>query len=133
MFKYEIGDKTYTQRKLVMGQIEQLEEQLRDAVFPMTNDPLRIREALGNKVYMAFAISLVEEGKSPKRDIEELQAIADDLRWGIDPELTLQVIEDFFDCNPIASLFMRLEGLTKKIKEMAQNIQKVGSKELLTS
>jgi len=98
-----------------MGQIEQLLDRLKDMKFPITTDPWQIKEALGEKIWICTAIILVEEKNSPKRENEELKNIAEDIRWSIDPETLIQVIEDFFDCNPIASILKRLAGLMKKI------------------
>jgi hypothetical protein len=44
----------------------------------------------------------------------DLDALAAELEFNIDPGTAMQVIEDFFDCNPIASLFERFAGMTEK-------------------
>jgi hypothetical protein len=114
MPKYQIGDKVYLQKPLVLGQIDQLMDLLEGTQIPKSSNPWMIKKALGEKIYVAMAIVLVEEGKSPKRDLEELQKNADEIRWSIDHLTSIGVIEDFFECNPIASLLERLAGAMLK-------------------
>jgi len=115
MFKYTIGDKTFIQKKLVMGQIDQLMTEVREIKFPARFTANEIKEALGDRLYTGLAIILVEEGKSPRREIEEIQKFANELYWAMDPETIIGVIEDFFDCNPIASISERLSGAMSKV------------------
>ena len=113
MLKYTIGNKAYIQRRLVMGQVDQLLEALEGTSLTGSVNPLDIQKALGDKIYLCMAIVLVEEGKSPKRDIDELRALADEIQWSIHPEQEIEVIENFFDCNPIVSILERLPEIAK--------------------
>ena len=115
--QYEIGGKKYFQKKIVLGQIEQLLDLLQGMEIPASRNPWIVRGALKDKIYLALAIALVEEGKTPKRDSEELAQIADGLKWAIDPETVLQVIEDFFELNPLSSLLKKLEGIVGKMEK----------------
>jgi len=113
--KYPVGEKTYIQRPLVLGQVEQLIEHLKGLKFPKTFDLVGIQESLGEKIYLALAIILVEEGKSPKRTLDELETIADEIHWTIRPETVLGVVEDFFELTPLASILQKLSGVMLNI------------------
>jgi hypothetical protein len=123
-FMYKIGEKFFIQRALVMGQAEQLMQALEGIEMPKRFSPAAIKKALGEKLYLAMAIALVEEGKSPKRTDEELSALAEELHWSIKPEQTIAVIEDFFDCNPAVSILEKLAGMARKV---AAKISDLGS------
>ena len=124
-FKYEIDGRTYLQRPLVLGQIDQLIECLEGMAMPQSFSPIAIKQALGEKFYTALAVVLIpvppgvepSGGKAPAKastPISELlknkdvPALAEELRWSIDHETTLEVIDHFFECNPIASILNRL-------------------------
>jgi len=113
MLEYKIGNKKYVQRRLVMGQVDQLLDALEGIKLSGSVNPLDIQKALGDKIYLALAIVLVEEGKSPKRDIDELRELASEIQWAILPEQEIEVIENFFDCNPIVSILERLPEIAK--------------------
>ena len=49
-FKYQIANKTYVQRPLVLGQIRQLLGILKDIDLPKEADPVSIAVALGDKL-----------------------------------------------------------------------------------
>jgi hypothetical protein len=64
MYKYQIGDKTYVQKKLVLGQWRQLLDLLKGLSVPQDLDAREIVSVFGDKLPYAPAIVLVEEGKS---------------------------------------------------------------------
>ena len=90
--KYQIGGKTYIQRKLVLGQVRQLIEHLDGISFPadLNFDFSGLIAVLGGKLPIALAICLTEEGKSP-RD-KDIIATAGDLEFSIDAEITMEAI-----------------------------------------
>jgi hypothetical protein len=98
-FKYNIGSKVFIQRKLVLGQINQLTRYLPEMKIPVDPQPLTIVTVLGPSLPRAFAIVLTEEGKTPQN--KDLDVLADEIAFGIDIETSCQVIEDFFVCNPL--------------------------------
>ena len=146
-YKYKIGDKTYYQKPVVLGQIKQLEEFLKDFIVPGNFSVTTLMSMLGDKFPYALAIILIEEGKSlsdrfhlipflggdkgvgkseirnPKSEIagmgnfgyepipEIMNQIALDIAISNDLETSIKVIEDFFVCNPTASVFQRLSGI----------------------
>lgn len=123
---YIIGEKTYVQREVTIGQANQLSKVMRSIVFPKDFSPISIFMAFGELLPKALAVVLLEEdrvgGKSSDevkdylktRDTEQL---ASDLEWTSTPIQNMQVIEDFFDCNPADSLFRKFAGLIKMIKK----------------
>jgi hypothetical protein len=117
-FRYEIGSKTFTQGPLVLGQVRQLLEVLKDFHFPEEFTAPQLMELLGpDRFPAALAVVLTEDGKSP-RD-KDLAALAADLEFSITAEMALQVVNDFFACNPVSSL---LAGMSGALGTMAANL-----------
>ncbi len=127
-YKYEIGDKTYIQKPLVWGQITQLTTLLQDIEIPEDINVQSMVLILGGKLPQALSICLTEEGKSP-RD-KDIQKLASEIEYEIEAETTIEVIEDFFDCNPVASILEKLSGMIRKITE---SISKAGLKKSVSS
>lgn len=109
-YTYDIGGKTYTQKALVLGQVKQLTKIVTGLEFSEDVDILSIIEMLGDKLPLAFAIILTEEGKSLKD--KDLEACASELEFTVDVNVSIQVIEDFFVCNPTGLVFKKItEGI----------------------
>ena len=126
MFKYEIDDKIYTQKELVWGQVKQMIDVLKGVTFPPNPTPLDIISVLDERLPSALAVVLTEEGQSVKD--KDLTALSSELSFNIPLGVTMQVIEDFFDCNPTALLLERLQKLIGKISnEVTQGISLEGS------
>lgn len=112
-FVYEINGKKYTQSKLVLGQVQQLLGLLMDVRIPAVLTGPNILAALGNKLSRGFAIVLNPEGIPLKdKDLDELE---NEFMWALDDETAAQVVEDFFACNPIASIYARLQASWSRI------------------
>ena len=114
MYRYEINEKKYTQKKLVLGQIGALAQLLASARF-MGADPLSLISSLGELLPQALAIVLVPDGMHPAD--KDLLAMERDL-YEAEPETALQVVEDFFDCNPLPSLLEKIAGLMEKFNKV---------------
>lgn len=114
-YQYEIGGKTYTQAPLVLGQLQQLMKLLEGVVFPGELTTLRLIEAVGSKMSRAIAIVLKEENV-PLKD-KEIDSLTTQIESELSLELAIQVIEDFFDCNPIPFLLERLGKMAEKINQ----------------
>lgn len=112
MYKYTVGDKIYIQKPLVLGQISQLIECLKGKTIEWSG-PLEMYSQLKDRFPRLLAIVLTEEGKSPGG--KDLDTIEVEVEFSIDLDTTLKVIEDFFDCNPTASLLKKLAGMSTKI------------------
>jgi hypothetical protein len=112
MFEYEINGKKYIQKKLVWGQVEQLQSVLAGIVFPADLSPISLMGVLGSNLPRACAIFLSEEGVNPKD--KDLDALTEEFKYNLDLDLSLDILVDFFDCTPVDSLLKRLAGLTSK-------------------
>lgn len=120
-YRYQIGDKTYVQKTLVLGQIEQMIGLVDGLLLPQVITPATVIAALGERLYQVLAVALTEEGR-PLKD-KDLEALGRELKWTIEPETAVEAISDFFDCNPTASL-SRMIG---KVKEITGKIAAMGS------
>jgi hypothetical protein len=117
-FSYTIGDKKYVQRKLKLGQMLLLSQLLENvSVNPDMNVQSFIR-ALGSSITEALAIVLTPEGSKviDKDDEEKRRQLAKEISFNVDPDIVFEVVNDFFDCNPIASLLEKLTGMWEKAK-----------------
>lgn len=110
---YTINGKTYTQRPLVLGQVKQLMELLKGVSIPRNADAFGLIEALDEKLPQALAIILQEDG-IPLKD-KNLSELSLEMQYGVTPEITLDIIDHFFELNPIASLLSRIGNLVQTI------------------
>ncbi len=115
-FKYTINGKNYTQRPLVLGQVQQLITTLKMLYIPKDIDTAGIIVLLGNKLSRAIAIVLIPENVNLKD--KDIDALAEEIEFSISPEITLQVVDDFFVCNPIISLLEKLTGTINLIDKL---------------
>jgi len=106
--KYEIGGKVYTQRPLVLGQIGQLVDALRDFTLPARANAVDLAMALDDKLPGLLAIVLGVEGL-PMQD-KDITAMTEELRYSVPAETAIKMVDDFFVCNPIASLAEKTSG-----------------------
>lgn len=114
-FKYEIGDRVFYQRPLVLGQVKQLISILKGFAVPYELTAQGLVFALGGQITEAMAIGFVEENIQLKdKNVEEVVEFLDN---NITIEQTLKVVSDFFDCNPIVSISETMIGLTNKVKK----------------
>lgn len=127
---YQVGDKRYTQRKLVMGQVEQLVDLLHDTDFQGGLGVREVVAALGDKLYTAMAIVLREDGAEHWYE-KDLDAMAASFRWDMEVQTAVEVVKDFFDCNPVTSLLDDLTGMEKtlrgQIEKMAERTRASGT------
>jgi len=111
-YTYEIAGKKYIQRKLVLGQVKQVIGLLEGVSFRPEDTVTEIMAKLNKKLPIAIAIVLTEEGKTLRGKV--IESLAEELEFEIDIETSIRVIEDFFDCNPIASLVDQMTGTIGK-------------------
>ena len=125
--QYQFGGKTYVQEQLVWGQVKQLAPILRDISFDNGMTMATIVEVLGDKLSTALAVVLTEEGTPIKG--KDLNVLAETIDDSIPLEVVLQVIEDFFICNPTALILEKLTGMMesfqKKLTETAKTAETV--------
>lgn len=123
-FRYEIGGITYIQRPLVLGQIRQLVNAIKGLVIPADIDTLGLISALGDKLPLTIAIVLTPEGVAIKD--KNIHALAQAIEFEISPEQVIKVIEDFFACNPIASLLASIGKMTESISRAMTKTKDAG-------
>lgn len=128
-FEYEVNGNRYLQRRLVYGQIIQLNEVVKGIRFPVRPNPAGPEqppvvsmvpadwvEALGATLIEVLGVALIpEDGKLEDKDPA---ALARELRWSLDAETTMQAAEDFFDCNPLSSLSDLGERATRLLAKL---------------
>jgi hypothetical protein len=114
-YQYDLGGKRYTQRALVLGQLQLLIDVLKECAIPVGASVLQIVEALGDRLPRALAVVLVPEGVAIKD--RDLEAEISDIINNMDITTAVGVIEDFFSCNPLYSIFDRLIGLQNAFKQ----------------
>jgi len=110
---YVIGEKKYEQRPLVLGQFRQMMGLLTGVTFNPAAGVTDIIGILGDKLPHALAIVLIPEGSTAKD--KNLVELAAEIEFNILPATIVEVVEGFFDCNPMASFFERLEGMLKSL------------------
>lgn len=114
-YQYTIGGIVYEQYPLVLGQISRLMKIVGDVNLPQENNVLSLISAFGDKLPKAFAIIFHVPGVSLKdKDIDK---IASDIEYELTPEVSLEVIENFFDSNPISLLAEKIGKTVEKIGE----------------
>ncbi len=116
-FTYDIDGKKYIQRELVLGQLLLLIVLLKHIRIDASMDIAALIASIGLKMPEALAIVLIPAGAeiSDKGDDEKRRSLAKELSFSIKPDVVFTVVEDFFDCNPIASLLERITGLMEKL------------------
>ncbi len=131
--KYEIGEKIFIQKHLVWGQAKQLIAEIEGVELPASytvNDILKLFEA---KLPKLISIVLIPEGETARsKKNEEMQEF---FEWELRLEQIVEIIEDFFDCNPIPSwlekMGNRMSGMTNDFGKSSE--REVGSIETLQS
>lgn len=145
-YRYEFGGKTWVQRPLVLGQIQQLLTVIRGLQLPIGSGVLELVEALGDRLPVALAIVLVEDGRSTQerfgirisleggalvpewhQDPCRMGEIATEIFATIDTETIIRVVSDFLSCNPISGLLGQLTGMMTMAAEMVAQTRETGS------
>lgn len=126
MGNYEINGKTYFQKPLVLGQLVQLSdffESLSDVPREATINGLI--KTLGDKLPLAIAIVLCEEGKS-LRD-KDVKALATEFAEHLSLEVAGRIVEDFFVFNPPTSLSGFLERTAVAVGAIGRQLTRSAS------
>jgi hypothetical protein len=114
VFKYDISGTTYIQKPLVLGQIRQMRGVLDGLAISPSEGSAGLILALEDRLGLALAVVLTKEGETLKD--KDLHALADEIEFAITGETIMKVVDDFFTCNPVASLFEKVTGIVKKIR-----------------
>ncbi|MFH0810987.1 MAG: hypothetical protein V2A77_11065 [Pseudomonadota bacterium] len=117
-FRYEIAGNIYEQRPLVFGQVRQLATVLSGIKLPNSHDAAAWFAALGSRLLEALAVVLIPDGADQRS--KDNSVITTRLEWDLKPDQALQIIEDFFNCNPISSIAGQLGWLETVGRSMAR-------------
>lgn len=118
MFEYTIGGRKFVQQELVMGQVKLLITAIKGISLPRVLTTATLILALGDRVTDVLAIILREEGVLLKD--KKMDEVREWLEEHLSMEQSIRMVDDFFDCNPIASISEAVIGLAKKV-EMSMN------------
>lgn len=131
---YEMGGKTYIQRPLVLGQIQELIPLIEGLNIPKGADAITIAKTFGEKLNYALAIALLEkdvdepEPEKIKNAMELLDKRSVEIAYSIGAEQILEVIEDFFECNRASSVIEKLgsmiRGVRNQISQASSSLSK---------
>lgn len=114
-YEYVIGGKVYTMKPLVLGQVNQLINLIKDVNMPSESSVTNVIMALGDKLPKAIAIVLHDPETTLKN--KNVEDVADTISFEMSPEQTLEIVDDFFDCIPISSILTKLTGTIKRVTE----------------
>lgn len=123
--KYEIGGRTFVQRTLVLGQWKQLLDLMKSVEIPVDAGAVAVARSLGPNLPRVLAIVLTEDGKSI-RD-KDLGALSDELMDLITPAMVIDIVDDFFVCNPIPSMLDRFGEMIGSIGELTAQVKAMQS------
>jgi hypothetical protein len=112
IYTYVIGNKTYTMKPLVMGQLQQLINIIKDVQFS-GDDIMSLMMGLGDRLPEAIAVVLHEPEVSLKD--KDIKALSLELAFEMSPEQTLGIVEDFFECTPVSSLVEKIRETVEKV------------------
>ena len=114
MKKYTLGGQEYVQKPLVLGQYKQLLGVL--GGVQLGGSAIEIIATLGDKVPLAAAIVLQPVKRwplsllyTPQR--KNIKRLAVKLSSLLDVDTAMEVMADFFDCNPVQQSMERLAGV----------------------
>jgi hypothetical protein len=111
-FTYQTVDgKVFIQRRLVLAQMEQLVERLKDVQWPDAKDLnlLSLYNAIGGRLPVALAVILTEKDKPIQG--KDIDALGEELRFNFPLDEGIRALNDFFTLNPTASIAASLRDL----------------------
>lgn len=115
---YLIGGQEYTQRPIVLAQFRVLMPLIEGLEWGGDKTAWAAARDLGDRLPEALAAVIVEKDLDVRQALDDLEARARDLECRIAPDLILEVIEDFFDCNRASSLLARIAEAMAKLMTM---------------
>lgn len=130
---YDVGGKKFVQRKLVWGQAKQLIKEIEGVELPSDFVPKDVIKVLETKLPKLIAIVLIPEGESARAKNNE--AMLEFFEWEMSLDQTMEIIEDFFVCNPIPLWLDKVgSGMTKMTVDFGKSSEKeIGLTETLQS
>lgn len=123
---YQIGEKKYSQKKLVLGQIRQLLCLMKDLgllqgkeiLIPTQisiKDLVNFLTMRGQMLSKWIAIVLKEDGVPLAK--KNLDAMTQEIDFSIEPESVMEVVRDFFELLDLSSLSGKVTGMMQEIEQ----------------
>jgi len=112
---YDIGDQTFIQRTLVLGQVEQLLGVLQDMPLPAEATGANLVLAMAGRLPAALSVILTPASASDALEEKDLEAVSAHLARHCDLTTAIEVVEDFFDITPVSWVAGRIEALATKL------------------
>lgn len=103
VFEYTIGDSVYTQKKMTLGQVKQLNRLFGTVELPSNFTAITMFTSFSGKLSEFMGIVLCKKGSMLKDKV--YQDLVDKLDEDADLDVGFEVVQDFFVCNPIATYF----------------------------
>jgi hypothetical protein len=131
MKEYTIDGKTYIQKPLVGGQTQQIVRLMKGIAFP---EDLRIDtliDVLGDQLYAVIAVVITEKGCFPKD--KDIASLAADLKWTIEIETIIGIIDDFFALNPTSLILKKLGEMIAILKQKMKTLEPGLTRQSLSS
>lgn len=137
---YQIGEKKYSQKKLVLGQIRQLLCLMKEAGLLQGNE-VSILTQISTKDLVDFltdrgemlsrwiAIVLKEDGVPLGK--KDLDIMTSEIDFSIEPDQAMEVIRDFFEFLDLKSLSVKVSDTMKEIEQGM--MEQIGSKKPASS
>ena len=122
-FEYQIGERVYIQKPLVLGQIKLITSLLKNVDLPKTVDVVEIVGAVQGVINEALSIVLIEESmvKAKPEELSEYFS-ANQLidrgkyfEWYAGSDVLVKVVNDFLSCNPVASVLSLVRMLVTSL------------------
>jgi hypothetical protein len=118
---YKIGELSFYQAPLMLGQIEYLSKQIVGVEFSYA-DPMKLIIELGERFPKALACVLIPVNEKAGSVVKLWDAHGEPLKTRIDLfrdevnlDLAVELVTDFFACNQSSSLFEKLRTLSQTL------------------
>jgi hypothetical protein len=120
-YEYQLGDHTYIQKPLVLGQLEQIAKSLLGLPLNLFNMEAMKKDTQGEALkgtliklfeegllVEAMSAALIPKGQGVRN--RDLKTIQDDIRYECDLSVGVKIITDFFECNAPSNLVSIWKG-----------------------
>lgn len=103
VFEYTIGNTVYIQKKMTLGQIKMMNKLFSSIELPSNFNAVSMFSSFSGKIAEFMGIVLCKKG-TPLKD-KDYHALVQEFDDESDLDTGFKVVQDFFDCNPIAFYF----------------------------
>jgi hypothetical protein len=134
--KYQVGEKIYIQKALVIGQIRLVTDLLKTIDLPKTIDVPEIVNSIGGVISEAMAIVLMEESmvKATAKELavyfsaEAIKERVEEFTFKLGSDVIVEAVNDFLSCNPITSGLELIKTVVSNMYQVTPAIKIVEEK-----